>query len=188
MVPRACLQPRDICVNFVGGRSLAAQAIALDRRTMLGPQLRIQSAETLRRLLAYLGATPSSWPTSTTTPIGDGVKALFRSRFSRGGRTCSGSTISGCRPVDRTQGNVARVCVLSDNRRPVELHPNEQVEMCGRRQKRDKRAPNSARTSAAPTHGRIVESASMRPTDPDMLLRSHTARRIPVMPPQGRLQ
>ena len=58
MVPRACLQPRDICVNFVGGRSLAAQAIALDRRTMLGPQLRIQSAETLRRLLAYLGATP----------------------------------------------------------------------------------------------------------------------------------
>ena len=35
-----------------------AQAMALDHRTMLGPRLRIQSAETLRRLLAYLGATP----------------------------------------------------------------------------------------------------------------------------------
>jgi hypothetical protein len=32
--------------------------MALDHRTMLGPQLKIQSAETLRRLLAYLGATP----------------------------------------------------------------------------------------------------------------------------------
>ena len=31
--------------------------LALDLRTMLGPQLRIQSADTLRRLLAYL-ATP----------------------------------------------------------------------------------------------------------------------------------
>jgi hypothetical protein len=39
-------------VNFVEGRSLAAQAMALDDRTMLGPQLRIQSATTLRRLLA----------------------------------------------------------------------------------------------------------------------------------------
>ena len=58
LVPRACLQPRDICVNFVDCRGLAAQAMALDHRTMLGPQLRIQSAETLRRLLAYLGATP----------------------------------------------------------------------------------------------------------------------------------
>jgi hypothetical protein len=33
--------------------------MALDHRTMLGPQLRIQSAATLRRLLAYLGATPA---------------------------------------------------------------------------------------------------------------------------------
>jgi hypothetical protein len=32
--------------------------MALDHRTLLGPRLRIQSAETLRRLLAYLGATP----------------------------------------------------------------------------------------------------------------------------------
>ena len=57
LVPRALLQPRDICVNFVDCRGLAAQAMALDHRTMLGPQLRIQSAQTLRRLLAYLGAT-----------------------------------------------------------------------------------------------------------------------------------
>ena len=32
--------------------------MALDDRTMLGPQLRIQSAATVRRLLAYLDATP----------------------------------------------------------------------------------------------------------------------------------
>ena len=58
LVPRALLQPRSVCVNFVDCRGLAAQAMALDHRTMLGPQLRIQSAETMRRLLAYLGATP----------------------------------------------------------------------------------------------------------------------------------
>ena len=29
--------------------------MALDHRTILGPQLRIQSAVTVRRLLAYLG-------------------------------------------------------------------------------------------------------------------------------------
>jgi hypothetical protein len=58
LVPQALLQPRNILVNFVEGRSLAAQAMALDHRTMLGPQLRIKSAATLRRLLAYLGATP----------------------------------------------------------------------------------------------------------------------------------
>ena len=57
-MPRACLQPRDICVNFVDNKGLGAQAMAVDCRTMLGPLLRIQSAETLRRLLAYLGATP----------------------------------------------------------------------------------------------------------------------------------
>jgi hypothetical protein len=57
-VPRALLQPRNIWVNFGEGRSLAVQAMALDHRTMLGPQLRIQSAATLRRRLAYLGATP----------------------------------------------------------------------------------------------------------------------------------
>jgi hypothetical protein len=58
LVPRALLQPRNVMVNFVEGRTLAAQVMALDHRTMLGPQLRIQSATTLRRLLAYLGATP----------------------------------------------------------------------------------------------------------------------------------
>ena len=42
-------------MNFVDGRGLAAQAMALDHRTMLGPRLRIQSAETL---LTYLGAVP----------------------------------------------------------------------------------------------------------------------------------
>ena len=57
LVPRALLQPRTMLVNFVEGRSLGAQAMTLDHRTMLGPQVRIQSAATLRRLLAYLGAT-----------------------------------------------------------------------------------------------------------------------------------
>jgi hypothetical protein len=56
LLRRALLQPRNVCVNFVECRGLAAQAMALDHRTMLGPQLRIQSAATLRRLLAYLGA------------------------------------------------------------------------------------------------------------------------------------
>ena len=58
LVPSTLLQPRNICVSFVDCRGLVAQAMALDHRTMLGPRLRIQSAETLRRLLAYLGATP----------------------------------------------------------------------------------------------------------------------------------
>jgi len=58
MVPRALLQPHNILVNFAEGRTVAAQAMALDHCTMLGPQLRIQSATTLRRLLAYLGTTP----------------------------------------------------------------------------------------------------------------------------------
>jgi hypothetical protein len=58
LVPRGLLQAQNICVNFVECRGLAAQAMALDHRNMLGPQLRIQSSATLRRLLAYLGATP----------------------------------------------------------------------------------------------------------------------------------
>ena len=58
LVPRALPQLRNLLVNFVEGRALAAQAMALDHRTMLDPQLRIQSTATLRRLLAYLGATP----------------------------------------------------------------------------------------------------------------------------------
>jgi hypothetical protein len=75
LVLRVLLQPRNILVNFVEGRTLAAQAMALDHRTMLGPQLRIQSAAILRRLLAYLGATLSKLPSSTAA-TGDGVKAL----------------------------------------------------------------------------------------------------------------
>jgi hypothetical protein len=58
VVPRALLQTHSVCVNFVECRGLVLQAMALDHRTMLGPQLPIQSATTLRRLLAYLGATP----------------------------------------------------------------------------------------------------------------------------------
>jgi hypothetical protein len=58
MLPRGLLQPHTICVNFLGGRGLAAQAMALDHRTMLGPQIGIQSVATLRRLLSYLGGTP----------------------------------------------------------------------------------------------------------------------------------
>jgi hypothetical protein len=57
LLPRALLQPRNVCVNFVECRGLAAQAMALDHRTMLGPRLPIQSVTTLRRLLTYLGAT-----------------------------------------------------------------------------------------------------------------------------------
>ena len=92
LVPRALLQPRSILVNFVAGSSLAAQAMALDHRTVLGPQLKIQRAATLRRLLTYLGATPEQladfdhchrrW-----------VKAMFRSRFSRAARICCARTI-----------------------------------------------------------------------------------------------
>ena len=58
LVPRALLQPLNILVNFVDNKGLAGQAMALDCRTMLGPQIPIQSAETLRRLLTYLGSTP----------------------------------------------------------------------------------------------------------------------------------
>jgi hypothetical protein len=58
MVPRGLLQPHTICVNFLGGSRLTAQAVTLDHRIVLGPRLNIESAATLRRLLAYLGATP----------------------------------------------------------------------------------------------------------------------------------
>jgi hypothetical protein len=95
LVPRALLQPRTILVNFVEGRALAAQAMALDHRTMLGPQLRIQSAATLRRLLSYLGATPEEL-SSSTAATGDGVRAPSRSHSSRAARTCSGSIIHCC--------------------------------------------------------------------------------------------
>lgn len=50
-------QPRDIHVNFIPRDGYSVQAMDLDCRTMLGPYVRVQNAETLRRLLAYLGAT-----------------------------------------------------------------------------------------------------------------------------------
>jgi len=49
--------PRDIFVNFIPRDGYSVQAMDLDCRTMLGPYVTVQSAATLRRLLAYLGAT-----------------------------------------------------------------------------------------------------------------------------------
>jgi hypothetical protein len=43
--------------NFVPANGYTVQAMHLDCRTMLGPMVKVQSAETLHRLLAYLGAT-----------------------------------------------------------------------------------------------------------------------------------
>jgi hypothetical protein len=57
-VPRELLAPQTICVNFVPADGYTVQAMHLDHRTMLGPRVKIASAETLRRLLTYLGATP----------------------------------------------------------------------------------------------------------------------------------
>jgi hypothetical protein len=58
-VPRELLAPRTICINFVTGDGITVQTMHMDHRTMLGPRVRVQSAETLHRLLAYLGATPA---------------------------------------------------------------------------------------------------------------------------------
>ena len=58
MVPRYWLLPRNIEVNIVPRDGYSVQAMDLDRRTMLGPYVRAASKDTLRRLLAYLGATP----------------------------------------------------------------------------------------------------------------------------------
>jgi hypothetical protein len=58
MMPRAWFQPRDIHVNFIPRDGYSVKAMDLDCRTMLGPYVTVQSKETLRRLLAYLGATP----------------------------------------------------------------------------------------------------------------------------------
>src|SRR6202034_2079325 len=58
MVPRSRLLPRNIEVNFVPRDGYSVQAMDLDRRTMLGPYVRVASKDTLRRLFAYLGATP----------------------------------------------------------------------------------------------------------------------------------
>ena len=57
MVQREFLAPRDIFLNFIQRNGYTVQAMAADHRTSLGPFVPVQSAETLRRLLAYLGAT-----------------------------------------------------------------------------------------------------------------------------------
>jgi hypothetical protein len=56
-VPRELPAPRTICLNFLPGDGYTVQAMHLDHRTMLGPMVKVQSAETLRRLMSYLGAT-----------------------------------------------------------------------------------------------------------------------------------
>jgi len=58
-VARELLAPRTICLNFVPRDGYTVQAMHLDHRTMLGPRVKIASAETLNRLVAYLGATPA---------------------------------------------------------------------------------------------------------------------------------
>jgi hypothetical protein len=55
-VARELLAPRTICLNFVPGAGYTVQAMHLDHRTTLGPMVKVQSAETLHRLAAYLGA------------------------------------------------------------------------------------------------------------------------------------
>jgi hypothetical protein len=57
-VPRETLAPREIMVNFIQRNDLQVQAMAADGRTSLSPFVPIASGATLRRLLAYLGATP----------------------------------------------------------------------------------------------------------------------------------
>jgi hypothetical protein len=46
-------------VNFIQRNELRVQAMAADGRTFLSPFIPIASGATLRRLLAYLGATPT---------------------------------------------------------------------------------------------------------------------------------
>jgi hypothetical protein len=57
MVRREFLAPREIFLNFIERNGYTIQAMAADHRTSLGPFIPVQSQETLRRLLAYLGAT-----------------------------------------------------------------------------------------------------------------------------------
>jgi hypothetical protein len=59
MVQRELLSPRDICLNFIQRNGYTVQAMAADHCTSLGPFVPVHGAETLRRLLAYLGATPA---------------------------------------------------------------------------------------------------------------------------------
>jgi hypothetical protein len=59
MVQRELLSPRDICLNFIQRNGYTVQAMAADHCTSLGPFVQVHGAETLRSLLAYLGATPA---------------------------------------------------------------------------------------------------------------------------------
>jgi hypothetical protein len=59
-VDREWLAPQTILVNFGGGaQGCTVQAMHPGYKTMLGPMVKVQSAATLHRLLAYLGATPA---------------------------------------------------------------------------------------------------------------------------------
>ncbi len=91
-VPRELLAPRTICLNFVPSDGYTVQAMHLDRRTMLGPCVKVQSADTLHRLLAYLGATSAQlvewencnrrWGQGTVQiTLSPGCKNLLRLRY-----------------------------------------------------------------------------------------------------------
>ena len=54
------VEAHDICIHFVTDGACSVQAMDLTLRRMLGPRVPVSSAETLRRLLAYLGALPES--------------------------------------------------------------------------------------------------------------------------------
>jgi hypothetical protein len=51
--------PRTILVNFIPRDGYSVQAMHTDGRTMLGPNVKVQTGDTLHRLFAYLGATPA---------------------------------------------------------------------------------------------------------------------------------
>jgi hypothetical protein len=87
MVPRAWLQPRDIHVNFLPRDGYSVQAMDLDCRTMLGPYVTVQSKETLRSLLVYLGATPEQLADFDQC-IRSWARARRGSRSSLAARTC----------------------------------------------------------------------------------------------------
>ena len=87
MVQREFLAPRDIFLNFIQRNGYTVQAMAADHRTSLGPFVPVQSAETLRRLLAYLGATAAQLA-DFEAPSADGAKEPSGSRSSPAARTC----------------------------------------------------------------------------------------------------
>jgi hypothetical protein len=53
------VQTRDIFVHFTAGASCSVQGMDLDLDHSLGPLVPVSSPDTLRRLLAYLGAMPA---------------------------------------------------------------------------------------------------------------------------------